>query len=146
MKNYLNQEERRIATYICIVYGLIETLFANKKNISKEELTALKYSDTYLDKYIQALIRRVGPEEGNRIYKEAMNNKVELKPKNYEGQLVVDKDSLEEVARMAVETHCFGCKREDWRNCGLYKCMDKLQMGQICDEPGKCEFYYEKED
>lgn len=146
MKNYLNREERRISTYICIVYGLIETLFENKKNMSKEEITALKYSNTYLDKYIQALIRRVGPEEGNRIYNEAMNNKVELKPKNYDGQLVVDKNSLEEVARMAVETHCFGCTRSDWRNCELYRCMDKLQMGRVCEETGKCEFYYEKED
>lgn len=145
MKNYLNQEERRVATYICIVYGLIETLFENKKNISKEELTALKYADTYLDKYIQALIRRVGPVEGDRIYREAMNNKVELVPKNYDGQLVVDKNALEEVARMAVETHCFGCKRDDWRNCELYRCMDKLKMGRVCDEPGKCEFYYEED-
>lgn len=143
MKDYLNREERRIATYICIVYGLIEKLFENKSNMSKEELTALKYSNTYLGKYITALIGRVGPAEGNRIYKEAMYNKVELKPKSYDGQFIVDKESLEAVAQMAVETHCFGCKRVDWRNCGLFKCMNNLQMGAVNEEPGKCEFYYE---
>ena len=145
MKTYLNREERRIATYICIVYGLIDTIFEFKENISKEEITALKYSNTYLQKYIEALIKRVGAEEGMRIYKEARDNVVELKPKNYDGQLIVDKDSMEEVCRMAVEAHCFGCDRVDWRNCELYKCMNKIGVGRVSDEEGKCEFYYEEE-
>ena len=146
MKNYLNREERRIATYICIMYGLIDTIFDFKENISKEEVTALKYSNTYLQKYIEALIKRVGPDEGMRIYREARDNVVELKPKNFEGQLIVDKDSMEEVCRMSVEKHCFGCKRVDWQNCGLYKCMNKIGVGRVSDEEGKCEFYYEEEE
>lgn len=113
MKTYLNREERRIATYICIVYGLIDTIFEFKENLSKKEITALKYANTYLTKYIEALINRVGGEEGERIYREARDNVVELKPKNYDGQLIVDKDSMEEVCRMAVESHCFGCDRVD---------------------------------
>lgn len=145
MKTYLNREERRIATYICIVYGLIDTIFQFKQNISKEEITALKYTNTYLEKYISALVKRVGPEEGERIYKEARDHKVELVPRNYEGQLIVDKDCMEEVARMAVETHCFDCKREDWRNCELCHFMHKLGIGRICDDEGKCEFWYPKD-
>lgn len=145
MKTYLNREERRIATYICIVYGLIDTLLKNKDNISKEEVTALKYTNTYLEKYINGLIKRVGAEEGRRIYKEANDNVVELKPRSYDGQYIVDKDSLEEIARMAVETHCFGCKKEDWRNCMLYKWMNKVGMGRVTDDEEKCEFFYEEE-
>lgn len=146
MKTYLNRDERRIATYICITHGLIDTIFDFKENISKEEITALKYTHTYLEKYIEALIKRVGADEGMRIYKEARDNVVELKPKNYDGQLLVDKDCMEEVARLAVETHCFGCKRTDWRNCQLYRFMDKLGMGKVNEVPGKCEFYYDKEE
>lgn len=142
MKTYLNREERRIATYICIVYGLIDTIFDSKENISKEEITALKYTNTYLQKYIEALIRRVGQDEGMRIYKEARDNVVELKPKNYDGQLIVDKDSMEEVCRMAVEANCFGCKKVGWHNCGLYKCMHKVGMGKVDEDYDGCEFYY----
>ena len=145
MKTYLNREERRLATYICIVYGLIDTIFEFKDNISKQEITALKYANTYLTKYIEALINRVGREEGERIYKEARDHVVELKPKNYNGQLIVDKDSMEEVCRMAVEANCFGCDRVDWRNCGLYKCMNNMEVGIVNDTKGKCEFYYEEE-
>ena len=143
MKTYLNREERRIATYICIVYGLIDTIFKFKDNISKQEVKALKYVNTYLEKYIDALIKRVGGEEGERIYKEARDNVVELKPRNYDGQLLVDKDSMEEVARYAVEGKCFGCERNDWRNCELCKFMHKLGMGRIEDDETKCEFWYE---
>lgn len=146
MKNYLNRDERQIATFLCVMYGLVENLVANDKNLSKDERTALKYTHTYLDKYIMALMNRVGRDEGERIYREVIDKKILLKPKTYnDGQLIVDKHCLEEVARMAVETHCFGCKREDWRNCGLYQCMDKLDMGEIYDGADKCDFYYEEE-
>jgi hypothetical protein len=143
MKTYLNREERRIATYFCIVYGLIDGVMKFKDSISKEEVTALKYVNTYLEKYIDALIKRVGPEEGRRIHREAMENKVELKPKNYDGQLIVDKTCMEEVARYAVEGKCFGCERNDWRNCELCHFMHKIGMGRIEDDEMKCEFWFE---
>ena len=143
MKTYLNREERRIATYFCIVYGLIDGVMKFKDNISKEEVTALKYVNTYLEKYIDALIKRVGSEEGMRIHKEAMENKVELKPKSYDGQLIVDQTCMEEVARYAVEGKCFGCERNDWRNCELCNFMHKIGMGRIEDDEEKCEFWFE---
>ena len=142
MKTYLNGEERRITTFIMLMYGIISTLLKNTDNISKEETKCLKYINTYIDKYIEALTNRVGKEENKRIYNEAMNNKVELKPKSYEGQLLVDKDCLEEVCRMAVEANCFGCKRVGWHNCGLYKCMHKVGMGKVDEDYDGCEFYY----
>jgi len=146
MKTYLNHSERQIASYFAITYGLIDaTLEEQAKNISKEEKTALKYAHTYLEKYIQALIKRVGINEGDRIYKIARDSKVELKPKSYdEGQLIVDKDAMEEVARMAVETHCFGCNRVDWRNCELCKFMDRLGIESLNDTKGQCEFRYDE--
>jgi len=147
MKNYLSRDERQIATYVCIMYGLIDTIFKYKDNISKEEVTNLKYANTYLAKYIDALIKRVGAAEGDRIYRQARDNVVDLKPRNYDGQYIVDKDSLEEVCRMAVEKHCFGCKRQGWHNCGLYKCMDKMGVGRVNDDNnGRCEFYYDKSE
>ena len=145
MKTYLSHDERQICTYFAIVYGLIEGLLSNQiKNISKEEVTALRYTHTHLNKYIKALINRVGPVEGDRIYRLAASSIVELKPKNYEGQLVVDKDCMEEVARMALEANCFGCKRCDWHNCGLYNFMKKLGIGSTNDTKGKCEFWYDE--
>lgn len=143
MKTYLNREERRIATYFCIVYGLIDGVMKYKDNISKEEVTALKYVNTYLEKYIDALIKRVGAEEGMRIHREAMENKVELTPKSYDGQLIVDKGCMEEVARYAVEGKCFGCERVDWQNCELCKFMHKIGIGRIEDDETKCEFWYD---
>ena len=142
MKTYLNGEERRITTFIMLMYGIISTLLKNTDNISKEEVKCLKYINTYIDKYIEALTNRVGKEENKRIYNEAMNNKIELKPKSYEGQLLVDKDCLEEVCRMAVEANCFGCKKVGWHNCGLYKCMHKAGMGKVDEDYDGCEFYY----
>ena len=146
MKTYLNHAERQIASYFAITYGLIDaTLEEQSKNISKEEKTALKYAHTYLEKYIQALIKRVGINEGDRIYKTARDNKVELKPKSYDdGQLSGDKDCMEEIARMAVETHCFGCNRVDWRNCELCKFMDRLGIESLNDTKGQCEFRYDE--
>lgn len=145
MKDYLNREERRIATFICVMYSIVENLLETNKHLSKDETTALKYAHTYLDKYITALIKRVGVEEGNRIYKLARDNKVELIQKQYDGQLLVDKNCMEEVARMAVETHCFGCKRTDWHNCELCKFMHTLKLGRICEDTNRCEFYYDEE-
>lgn len=146
MKTYLNHAERQLASFFAICYGMIDSALEEwGDNISKEETTALKYSHTHLKKFIQALIKRVGANEGDRIYKVARDNKVELKPKNYDdGQLIVDKDSMEEVARMAVETHCFGCNRVDWRNCELCKFMDKLGIESLNDTKGQCEFRYDE--
>ena len=145
MKTYLSHDERQIATYFAIVYGLIETqLEEHGKNISKEEKTSLKYAHTYLQKYIQALVKRVGIKEGDRIYRLARDSKVEINPKNYDGQFIVDKESLEYTCAIAVEAKCFGCEREDWYNCGLYNCQKKMGVGSVNDTKGKCEFWYDE--
>lgn len=93
MKTYLNHAERQMASFFAICYGLIDSALEEwSNNISKEEITALKYSHTRLKKYIQALVKRVGANEGDRIYKVARDFKVELKPKSYdEGQLLLRK-------------------------------------------------------
>lgn len=148
LKTYLNQDEREIATYYVIVYGLIVATLddpSKVNNMSSEEVTYLKYIRTYFEKYILALTKRVGIKEGDRIYKKAQSCRVTLVPRGTDdGQLVVNKDSLEEVCRMAVETHCFGCKRTDYHNCHLRDCMDKMGVGSITDNAGKCEFLYEE--
>lgn len=59
--------------------------------------------------------------------------------------MVVDKDCLEEVCRMAVETHCFGCKNGDYHNCHLRRCMDDMGVGSINDSKGDCEFLFKEE-
>ena len=145
MKTYLSHDERQVVTYFAICYGAIDTYLEERsKNISKEEVTALKYSRTYLRKYIQALVKRVGEVEGDRIYRMSRDSQIELRPKHYEGQLIVDKDVMEEVARMALEANCFGCERKDWQNCGLCKFMDTLGVGSTNDTEGKCEFWYDE--
>ena len=145
MKTYLSHYERQTATYFAIVYGIIDSqLELYGKNMSKEEVTSLKYAHTYLQKYITALIKRVGSIEGDRIYRLARDSEVEIKPKNYDGQLVVDKDVMEEVTRMALEANCFGCNRVDWHNCGLCKFMENLGIGTTNDTEGKCEFWYDE--
>ena len=145
MKTYLSHDERQLVTYFAICYGMVDTYIEERsKNLSKEEIKTLKYSRTYLRKYIQATVKRVGEIEGDRVYRLARDSQVEIKPKNYEGQLVVDKDVMEEVARMALEQHCFGCNRTDWNNCGLCKFMDTLGGGSVNDTEGKCEFWYDE--
>jgi hypothetical protein len=145
MKTYLNHEERQMSAFFGVCYGLIETtLNEHSKNMSKKEITCLKYSYTYLKKYIKALVERVGEVEGDRIYRLVRDNLVELRPRNYDGQLMVDKDVMEEVARMALEANCFGCTRVDYNNCGLCKFMDKLGVGSVNDTEGKCEFWYDE--
>lgn len=146
MKTYLNHAERQLASFFAICYGLIDSALEEwGDNISKEERTSLRYSRTHLKNYIQALIKRVGINEGDRIYKIARDNKVELKPKSYDdGQLVVDKDAMEQIAGMAVEANCFGCNRVDWRNCELCKFMDRLGIESLNDTKGQCEFRYDE--
>lgn len=143
MKTYLNGDERRTATCILMVYGIMGKVIERENIISKEEMKCLKYASTYIIKYMEALRERVGNEEVIRIYDEALHSQLDLKPKGCEGLLVVDKDSLEETCRMAVEKNCFGCSRKNWRNCGLYKCMHKVGMGKVDDDYDGCEFYYE---
>ena len=145
MKTYLNHEERQISTLFAIVYGLIDkTIRERGDNMSDKEKTALKYAHTYMKKYIIALVERVGDIEGDRIYRLANSSEVEIKPRNYDGQLIVDKDVMEEVARMALEQHCFGCNRVDWHNCGLCKFMEGLGITSTNDTKGKCEFWYDE--
>lgn len=148
MKTYLSHNERQIATYFSINLGMINVLLDNyAKNLSKEEITNLKYAYTYLTKYVKALVERVGNAEGDRIYRLATTSKLSINPKSLEDkQVVVDKDDMEEVARMALEKNCFGCERKDWQNCGLCKLMDRLGVGSVNDTKGKCEFYYEKKE
>jgi len=145
MKTYLSHDERQICTYFAICYGMVDT-YVNEwgKNLSQEEITALKYSRTYLSKYIRALVDRVGDIEGDRIYRLAGSSQVEIKPKNYDGKLIVDKNDMEEVARMALEANCFGCNRTDWHNCGLCRFMERLGISSTNDTKGKCEFWYDE--
>ena len=146
MKTYLNHNERQIAGYFAIVYGMIETVLSEPslKNISKKEATALRYTHTHLRKYIRALLERVGEVEGDRLFRLARDNEVELKPRNYDGKLVVDREAMIEVSRMALEANCFGCERKDWNNCKLCQMMDIIGVGSTNDTEGKCEYWYDE--
>lgn len=145
MKNYLNQEERKKNTLICVMFAIVEELM-QRANGSKEEITNLKYAHTYLEKYIKALIKRVGYEEGNRIWREARDSYVQIKPKVHEddGQQVVDRECMEGVAAMCLEKYCFGCERNDWQNCELCRYMKRLGIETIYGIDNKCMYWYPK--
>lgn len=143
MKTYLNSAERRQNTFFAIVYGMIDGYLEREDNFSKEEVKWLKSAHLSLLEYIQALGKRVGQDELMRIYREARDNRAELKPASYDGQFIVDKNALEEICRMAVETHCFGCEKERWQECELYKFMEKCGMGCTNEQEGKCTYWYE---
>lgn len=143
MKDYLNGEERQQALYLYISHSLVSGILeVNKKNMSKKEITALKYIITYLEKYLDALTERVGLKELQRINRDSQDYTIVTKPKNYDGYYTIDKNGLEEIARYAVEKRCFGCSREDWHECELYRYMKKAGMGRVDEIPGKCEFFY----
>lgn len=146
MKTYLSSTERRSNTFFCIVYGMIDGYLEHEDNFSKEEVKWLKSAHLSLFEYIRGLGKRVGQDELMRIYREARDNQAELKPVNYDGQFIVDKNALEEICRMVVEAYCFGCARTDWRNCELYKFMDKCGMGNVSEEEGKCTYWYPAEE
>jgi hypothetical protein len=143
MKNYLNQEERKKNTLICVMFAIVEELM-QRANGSKEEITNLKYAHTYLQKYITSLIKRVGYEEGNRIWREARDSYVQIKPKVHEddGQQLVDKECMEGMAEKCLKAYCFGCKREDWRNCELCKYMKRLGIETIYGFEDRCTYWY----
>lgn len=143
MKNYLNQEERKKNTLICVMFAIVEELM-QRANGSKEEITNLKYAHTYLQKYITSLIKRVGYEEGNRIWREARDSYVQIKPKVHEeeGYQLVDKECMEGIAEKCLEAYCFGCKREDWRNCELCKYMKRLGIETIYGFEDRCMYWY----
>jgi hypothetical protein len=143
MKNYLNQEERKKNTLICVMFAIVEELM-QRANGSKEEITNLKYAHTYLQKYITSLIKRVGYEEGNRIWREARDSYVQIKPKVHEeeGYQLVDKECMEGIAEKCLTAYCFGCKREDWRNCELCKYMKKLGIETIYGFEDRCMYWY----
>ena len=147
MKTYLNGEERQQALYLYISHSLIRGILeVNKKNMSKKEMTALKYITTYIKKYFDALVERVGEKELQRIDRDSEEYTIVTKPKKYDGYYTIDKNGLEEIARYAVEEKCFGCQKEDWHECELYRYMKRAGMGKVNEVPGKCEFYYEKEN
>lgn len=143
MKNYLNQEERKKNTLICVMFAIVEELM-QRANGSKEEITNLKYAHTYLQKYITSLIKRVGYEEGNRIWREARDSYVQIKPKVHEeeGYQLVDKECMEGIAEKCLTAYCFGCKREDWRNCELCKYMKRLGIETIYGFEDRCMYWY----
>lgn len=143
MKNYLNQEERKKNTLICVMFAIVEE-FIERANGSKEEITNLKYAHTYLEKYIKALIKRVGYEEGGRIWREARDSYVQIKPKVHEeeGYQLVDKECMEGIAEKCLTAYCFGCKREDWRNCELCKYMKRLGIETIYGFEDRCMYWY----
>ena len=143
MKDYLNQEERKKNTLICVMFAIVEELM-QRANGSKEEITNLKYAHTYLQKYITSLIKRVGYEEGNRIWREARDSYVQIKPKVHEeeGYQLVDKECMEGIAEKCLTAYCFGCKREDWRNCELCKYMKRLGIETIYGFEDRCMYWY----
>ena len=143
MKNYLNQDERKKNTLICVMFAIVEELM-QRANGSKEEVTCLKYAHTYLEKYIKALIKRVGYEEGNRIWREARDSYVQIKPKVHEedGYQLVEKECMEGLAAMCLEKYCFGCKRNDWQNCELCKYMKRLGIETIYGFKDRCMYWY----
>ena len=146
MKNYLNHDERKKNTLICIMFAIVQELL-ERNNGDKEEMKNLKYAHTYLQKYINELIKRVGVDEGHRIKREAEYNNVLLKPRVHDEaeQMVVDKESMEGIAETCLEKCCFGCKRHDWQNCHLYKYMRKLDIETIYGFEDRCMYWYPKQ-
>jgi len=148
MKNYLNAEERNSNVFLLLLYEITESYLERKDNFSDEEIKWLKSINMSLYEYVQALRKRVGQKEIDRIVREASTSKPVIKPRSDKGesQYLVDKDTLEEICRFAVETHCFGCNREDYQNCPLCRFMDRAGMGSLAEQPGKCTYWYPAED
>lgn len=147
MKDYLNGEERQQAMYFLITSAITAgVIMQNGKNMSKEEVRCLKFVKTYCEKFFEALGKRVGGKELMRIARESEGFTAVIKPRKLDGYYTVDKEALESIASMAVDAHCFGCEREDWDKCELYKYMKKLGVDRINEIPGKCTFFYEKEE
>jgi hypothetical protein len=147
MKTYLNSEERQQVMYLFMSHATtLGILEQNKKNMTKGEITCLKYISTYIEKYFYALVERVGEKEIRRIARESESNMITIKPKHHGGLFTIDKPSLEEVTRRAAKATCVECKIEDWNDCEFYRCMKKLGMGSVDGVPHKCDFYLIKEE
>ena len=147
MKTYLNSEERNTNVLFCLVCDIVCYYLERKENFSDEEIKWLESTRTSLLEYLRALGKRIGEKEATRILREAETSKPVLKPRGdkCDGQFIVDKNTLEEICRMAVETHCFGCAKEDYQNCELCRFMDRVGMGSNEEKEGKCTYWYPKE-
>jgi hypothetical protein len=127
------------------MFAIVQEML-ERNNGDKEEMKNLKYAHTYLQKYINELIKRVGYDEGQRIKREAEYNNVKLVPRVHEEaeQMVVDKESMEGIAEICLKKCCFGCERHDWNNCPLYKYMRKLEIETIYGFEDRCMYWYPK--
>lgn len=147
MKDYLNQDEHRLEVYYMCCYGYLTVqLQSYGKNMSKEEKTYAKYIATYINKKFEALEKRVGKDETDRIIKDALNCSIRLLPKDHEPQqFMVKKEPLEGALLYAVEAKCKNCNRTDYKQCNLYKCMDECGMGSASERKSKvCEYSWEE--
>lgn len=147
MKTYLNSEERNTNVLFYLVCDIIIYYLERKENFSQDEVKWLESTRVSLLEYLNALNQRIGEKEAYRLMREANNSKPVIKPRGdkCEGQYLIDKNTLEEICRLAVESHCFGCVREDYQNCPLCRFMDRAGMGSSDEQPNKCTYWYPKE-
>lgn len=147
MKNYLSGDERNVNVLLGLVYLTIEVYLQHKENFSDDEVKWLESTHTSLEEYMVALKNRVGDKEITRILRMVDTSKPVIKPRGdkSDNMYLVDKDTLEEIYRYAVEAYCFGCERQDFENCPLCRFMDRAGIGNSKEEPNKCTYWYAKE-
>ena len=146
MKNYFNQYEA--SNHLILMTAMLPTKnFIDGDCITEEERKMLKKVLKLVDEFSASVFERLG--DG---YKRSLINKCKLNTLrvvsrnvhhinfNADMEDFIDNETLTDIIDQTADIDCSGCKRNDCKNCGIYKIKSYLHYEGKSDNTDLCPF------
>lgn len=149
MKNYFNQQES--AMHLVLMTAMLQADNLIKGNcITSEEIKMLKKAIKNVSDFSESVFERLGDGYKRSLKNKASMNTLRLVSRNChhtnnaEMEDFIDADILREIITSNYEIDCACCKREDCKQCGIYKIKSYLHYEGKNDDTNLCPFRKEE--
>lgn len=122
MKDYWNREETDNHLALFTLQANVQKMI-ERKVTNAEETAYLKYINTYLDKFNQSVLKRLGSAYARKLTKTAEINQVVIIGKHAERKEALSYIAGEDFLPCFKDVQairCMCCNREDYQNCSAF--------------------------
>lgn len=150
MKKYISANERKDIVAFIISIGIGQSIIDRTQDTSSyEEKRRIGMINNHIEKYIKAVIHRVGDEEGGRLKRYLGDSQVEVKTRS---SVVADgkyknfqKEDVLDLCEDLIKYKCLNCTDKKYHQCRMYNLMQDLEVWMVAPNIKLCPYSYVNE-
>lgn len=147
MKNYLNNDEKNKHLILIMAMTTAQDLL-NCSGPTEEEKELLQTAANAISEFNKSVFDRIGDSYKRSIINRSRDNEIDIKTKKIytpnrteeDYTEYIDHEELVDIINSCSEFECVGCKREDCKNCALYRININIGTKGQAEDNNLCPF------